>query len=464
MKDKLVNKNINQINIQQKKKYNQKTNYNDIKINEFSKNSNNININTIKNEKDEDATEENNVIKTEYNNDNYQMNDDNNNNNNNNTHPSLKKSTSSNKSFCKYIYKNQNIAETLKKSFYRNSEDITEDQIKYDENDNTNNIDSIKKSVDTTNKNITSINKVLVDKNNKNLSPKSDSKPIVSIRKNKKINKNTPDVNTINTIKNKIKPSDKKNNKMDNATVKKKSNDKIGESKSTESSVKSKNNSVKFDKKIVKIDSKTLKDKFKLNSLTKTQHQSLSKLTSKASIIEIKNPREEHIHSASSFYSTTTTSSSSSSLSSYSKSLNQTQLEIHKRFKKMKQEKLNKLQNNNTNNINNNNNNNNNNLNDTEANYESDKYKSKNDKNKKSNVVNLSISTLTGQQFTLKVLSSYTISDVKDLIQEKEGISSQTQILIYQDKTLDCDSMTLEDYGIENGASMRLIIKLYDGK
>ncbi|ORX54862.1 hypothetical protein BCR36DRAFT_322322 [Piromyces finnis] len=122
----------------------------------------------------------------------------------------------------------------------------------------------------------------------------------------------------------------------------------------------------------------------------------------------------------------------------------------------MKQEKLNNIQNNN--NINNGNV-----LNDTEINYEINKSKLKDAKNKKSNIVNLSISTLTGQQFFIKVLSSYTISDVKDLIQEKEGLAAQTQILIYQDKTLDCDSMTIEDYGIENGSSIKLMIKLYDG-
>jgi len=371
MKDKLVNKNINQINIQRKK------NYNDIKINDFSKKSN---CNTNRDLKDEDDTEENNTLKTEYNN----------------------------------IYK-QNI--------------------------------TIEKDNNSENKNVTPVDKVLIEKGNNSPS----FKPIKSMASPKNIKK-------INTPINKIKPSDKKI-KVENTNVNKKSNEKKGNNKNVsklnETSLKSKYNTIKMDKKIININDKSLKDKIKISPLSKTQIQSLSRIASKASLIEIKNPRE-HINSASSFYSTTTTASTSSSLSSYSKTLNKTQLEIHQRFKKMKQEKLNNLQNNN-------NNTKNNAQNDNGANNDIEKYNTKNDKKKKSNVVNLSISTLTGQQFALKVLSSYTISDLKDLIQEKEGIPSQTQILIFQDKTLDCDSMTLEDYGIENGASMKLIIKLYDG-
>ncbi|ORX76973.1 ubiquitin-like protein, partial [Anaeromyces robustus] len=179
--------------------------------------------------------------------------------------------------------------------------------------------------------------------------------------------------------------------------------------------------------------------------------------------------RNENNNSASSYYSTTTSSSSTSSLSSYSKSLNQTQLEIHRRFKKMKNERA-KLNNQNNNNSNNNdNNNNNNNENDNNVNNENinkteseiNQFKVKD--NKKSGVVNITVNTLTGQQFPIKTLNTYTISDLKDLIQEKEGVPSQTQILIFQDKTLDCDSMTLEDYGIKDGSSLKLMIKLFDG-
>ncbi|KAG4090925.1 ubiquitin-related domain-containing protein [Neocallimastix lanati (nom. inval.)] len=82
---------------------------------------------------------------------------------------------------------------------------------------------------------------------------------------------------------------------------------------------------------------------------------------------------------------------------------------------------------------------------------------------KKSGVIVLTINTLTGKQFSIKVLNSCTIGNMKDLIQDKEGILSQTQILIFQDKILDCDSMTLEDYGIEDKASLKLMIKLFDG-
>ncbi|KAL6624257.1 ubiquitin-related domain-containing protein, partial [Neocallimastix sp. 'constans'] len=158
-----------------------------------------------------------------------------------------------------------------------------------------------------------------------------------------------------------------------------------------------------------------------------------------------KNSRDKNNISASSFYSTNTLNSSSSTLSLYSKTLNKTQLEIHKRFKEMKKEKNKK----NSNVIN---------LDNSNA---TNKDKIKNIK--KSGVIVLTINTLTGKQFSIKVLNSCTIGNMKDLIQDKEGILSQTQILIFQDKILDCDSMTLEDYGIEDKASLKLMIKLFDG-
>ncbi|KAL6588577.1 hypothetical protein U3516DRAFT_653995, partial [Neocallimastix sp. 'constans'] len=180
-------------------------------------------------------------------------------------------------------------------------------------------------------------------------------------------------------------------------------------------------------------------------SKSKTELKTKLKTDSRDLSDNQKNLRDKNNVSASSYYSTNTSVSSSSSLSSYSKTLNKTQLEIHKRFKKMK-EKTNI--NANTNNLDNSNN---------------DSLMKKTVNDKKSGVVNLTICTLTGHQFPIKVLSSYTIGDIKDLIQDKEGISSQTQILIFQDRTLDCDSMTLEDYGIDDGASLKLMIKLFDG-
>lgn len=57
--------------------------------------------------------------------------------------------------------------------------------------------------------------------------------------------------------------------------------------------------------------------------------------------------------------------------------------------------------------------------------------------------------------FTLTVNSSDKIKSVKDMIQEKEGIPANQQILYYEGDEL-YDAYTLSDYDIKDGSTVTL--------
>ncbi|KAF3762372.1 ubiquitin, partial [Cryphonectria parasitica EP155] len=72
------------------------------------------------------------------------------------------------------------------------------------------------------------------------------------------------------------------------------------------------------------------------------------------------------------------------------------------------------------------------------------------------------VRTLTGKEIELDIEENYLISQIKEQVEEKEGIPPVQQRLIYQGKQM-ADEKKASDYSLEGGNVLHLVLALRGG-
>ncbi|CEJ90728.1 Putative NEDD8 [[Torrubiella] hemipterigena] len=75
----------------------------------------------------------------------------------------------------------------------------------------------------------------------------------------------------------------------------------------------------------------------------------------------------------------------------------------------------------------------------------------------------IKVRTLTGQEIELDIESDYTVSQIKDKVEEKVGIPPVQQRLIYGGKQM-TDDKTAGDYNLSGGDTLHLVLALRGGR
>ncbi|TQV95795.1 hypothetical protein V2A60_000968 [Cordyceps javanica] len=75
----------------------------------------------------------------------------------------------------------------------------------------------------------------------------------------------------------------------------------------------------------------------------------------------------------------------------------------------------------------------------------------------------IKVRTLTGKEIELDIESGYKVSQIKEKVEEKEGIPPVQQRLIYGGKQM-TDDKTAADYDLKGGDTLHLVLALRGGR